>query len=532
MNLLKKLLVPAALIANAFNGYAQTFDLIISPTTQVIEIGQTANFTIKARGIDGFNGQIFLKVSESDNSNFKFELSSDLIFSPYTETPTLSITPFSTTQEKSYSITIEAFNGLLSLPKSIIVEVKKENCIWKNTALDVSFVDNKGEYWGGSAPSIYKSNIPTAKYALPNYEYRSRFIDADNNFWYATDKGIVKFDGKSATVLNASNDKLPIDVIFFVIVDSNKTIWIADRTSLYKKIKDNWQKVSLNVGEINDLKLDRKNNVWVSSSLNYQGTLIKIEEEKISYFNNINSCLPQTGIGQINFDINNALWAGLSSDNNINNNSKENSILKYDGNTWEYWCRKATKPYNHYLYDNACKLIVNDNASGYDAFYMGSVTIDGNNNKWILVNSPGGNNGLIKYNDNTWKNFNSSEGGARPYGNINNIAVSTKSKKVFMKTGDIYFVYEDCEKPLATDANITMAANTVTISQSANNQFLIQSQQNIDGLVLMNMNGTELSNEVAKTNTVQVDYSAYPSGLYLVKVISNNQVVTKKLMIQ
>lgn len=403
MNLLKKLLLSAAFLSLVFTGNAQSIELTLTPSTQVVEIGQTAKIIIKAKGIDGFNGQIFLKISSSDMPNAKSEFSTDIISSPYTDTSTLSITPFAGTEEKTYSFTIDAYNGTLKVSTTTLIAVKKENCVWGLSSVNVTFVDNKGEYWGGELPNLHRSSDPSIKFALPNYEYRNTFIDADNNFWFATNKGIVKFDGKSATVLNLINSDLPFNDINFVIIDSNKTMWIANQTTLYKKNIDKWANAGLNLeGKIHDLKLDRQNKVWLAVSNNiYVSTLFQIYKDKIIYFNNSNSCLPQTGIFQINFDLNNALWAGLSNYNNINDNSKENSILKFDGNTWEFWCRKATKPYNHYLYDNTCKMLLNDNTSGYDAFYNASVRIDGNNNKWMIVNGMGSNEGIINFNDKT-----------------------------------------------------------------------------------------------------------------------------------
>ncbi|TAH26146.1 MAG: T9SS C-terminal target domain-containing protein [Cytophagales bacterium] len=542
MNLLKKLLVTTVLIAKAFTGYAQSIELTLSPTAQTVELGQTANFTIKAKGIDGFNGQIFLKISASELPNAKNELSNDLIFPPYTETSTLSITPMAGAEEKTYSLTVDAFNGSLSVSKNLTIQVSKAQCAWEPTTLKVEFIDYKGEFWGGDLPNIFKSNDPTTKYALPNYEYRNRFIDADNNFWFATNKGIVKFDGKSAMVLNADNNNLPFNDINFVIVDSNKTMWIANKKNLYKRIKDNWELVTLNLDEnlgLNDVKLDGQNNVWVVTNdyINFNqerapSCLLKIKNNNIINFNKTNSCLPNSKLSEINFDKNNAVWIGVYLEDESSPPSIKNSILKFDGNTWEFWCNKDAQPYNHFVMDNDCKLQLKDNNSNYEGTYGFAVEIDGNNIKWLRTVGPGGTNlGLSRFNDIAWKNFDARNSPIQEY-YISKIIVSPFSKKIFIQPYGSALTYEDCSKPLNTEALFKNSFNNVSIYHTGDNQFHIQSQQNIDGLVLMNMNGTTLQSDMAKSNSLQVDYSAYASGLYLIKVISNNQVVTKKLTIE
>ena len=540
MNLLKKLLVPAVLIANVINGNAQSIELMLSPTTQTVEIGQTANFTIKAKGIDGFNGQIFLKISSSGMPNSKNELSSDLILPPYTETSTLSITPFAGTEEKTYSFTIDAYNGTLSVSKSLIVQVKKGNCAWESTDLNISFIDNKGEYWGGELPNIFKSNDPSTKYALPNYEYRNRFIDAENNFWFATNKGIVKFDGKSATVINTSVSNLPTNDIINIALDSNKTIWVSNKTMLYKKTSTNWELMKLNIDEkssLDDITIDGQNNVWIVVNGYYfnlvevPAKLIKINNNIITVMDQKNSCLPHCTINKINIDKNKDLWLGLIYSTYPHTYSNQNSILKLNGKTWEFWCNKGTTPYNHYLLDSTCKVLTEDNKSNFEGAYGNEVNIDGNNNKWVKTIGIGGTSlGISKFNDQEWKNFDGTNSIINQF--ISRIVSTPYSKKVFVDNQGAKLVYGNCGLPLNTVSTFNLSTNTVTISHTGNNQFQIQSQQNIDALILMNMNGTELRNEIAKTNTVHADYSGYASGLYLIKVISNNQVSTKKLRIE
>lgn len=111
--------------------------------------------------------------------------------------------------------------------------------------------------------------------------------------------------------------------------------------------------------------------------------------------------------------------------------------------------------------------------------------------------------------------------------------VSPFSKKVFIEPYGPKLVYEDCDAaPLATNSISNLAANEIIILTDGNNSFQIQSQQDMKGLVLMNINGVELRTDRGKSNMTNVDYSAYPSGLYLLKIISNNQVITKKLRIE
>lgn len=229
----------------------------------------------------------------------------------------------------------------------------------------------------------------------------------------------------------------------------------------------------------------------------------------------------------ISIDKNNALWIGIYNENTNTNPSAQNSILKIDVNTWEFCCNKNARP-NHYVLDNNCKQLVSDQSSNFEGEYGSIVSIDGNGNKWMVAIGNGGTNlGVSKFNDQIWKTYNSINSEINGY--VGSIITSLNSKKVFIGNN---LVYEDCRLPLNIEALINLSSNTISISNEGNNHFLIQSEQKIDGLILMNINGTEIRNETAKTNRVMVDYSGYASGLYLMKVIFNNQVTTKKLKIE
>lgn len=100
MKPLEKLLLSAALLSLVFTGNGQSIELMVTPSTQVVEIGQTDKITITAKGIGGFKEQIFLKVNAADLPNANKEFTTDLISFPYTEEAVLSISLNGATEER------------------------------------------------------------------------------------------------------------------------------------------------------------------------------------------------------------------------------------------------------------------------------------------------------------------------------------------------------------------------------------------------------------------------------------------------
>src|SRR5258707_6999294 len=110
---------------------------------------------------------------------------------------------------------------------------------------------------------------------LPSSEVYQVFQDHEGFIWFATDNGVVKFDGGEFKLFNKSNG-LADAVVFSVIEDPNNKLWFktfAGATSIYKNGKMTPYKFNNRItslkGTYNSIAVDSLGQVYVSSNTGF-----------------------------------------------------------------------------------------------------------------------------------------------------------------------------------------------------------------------------------------------------------------------
>ena len=126
--------------------------------------------------------------------------------------------------------------------------------------------------------SIAQSFLPNFRHysvadGLPSTEVYQITSDAKNNLWFATDRGVVRYDGYAFRVFN-TKDSLPDNSVIKVYKDSKQRIWFISFTShlsyyengrivLYKYNKQLTEHIGR--GLIASLYVDKNDNIKVNS---------------------------------------------------------------------------------------------------------------------------------------------------------------------------------------------------------------------------------------------------------------------------
>ena len=148
---------------------------------------------------------------------------------------------------------------------------------WNNNywfASDVGLI----KYESGSWTSFTSTNS-----GLPHNSIRCLAVDKLNNLWIGTYNGLAKFDGTNWTIFNSENSPLIYDNVSALVCDNFNKIYIGTDYGLFKKNSDNWKFFnSYNSGlpngyatlygyfiddhRINALAVDTLNNIWIATN--------------------------------------------------------------------------------------------------------------------------------------------------------------------------------------------------------------------------------------------------------------------------
>ena len=137
------------------------------------------------------------------------------------------------------------------------------------------------------------------------------------------------------------------------------------------------------------MAIDDFDNKWICTG----SGLVKFDGNNWKVFTESNSGLPYDLITTIAIDKSGNKWIGT-----FNDSGGYGLLVMFDDSTWNI--------YSYFRYDYS------------------SIVIDDNDNKWIGTN----NNGLVKFDGNTWTVYNTSNSGL-PYNGINSIAIDDNSTK-------------------------------------------------------------------------------------------------------
>ncbi|WP_020530018.1 ligand-binding sensor domain-containing protein [Flexithrix dorotheae] len=248
------------------------------------------------------------------------------------------------------------------------------------------FADKEENIWVGTNGGGL-ARYTGEKFALENEGFPSPFVNAiyqDNakNYWYATDKGIVKHlnlpEGKEIIYYN---EILGLDSLAgsAILQDKNGNMWLGFKEGgLYfisedgDSIQNFYDRDDFQSRMINDLTLDKEGNIWVATRLN--------------------------GVYYYNFKKN--TFRRYSTNEGFLHNNISDLFCDSKGRIWI----SSSVPGLSYFEDEVF-FFLNDNET-IRGIEFNCITENGDGNIWL--GSDG--NGLFAYNGETFTNFTTSEG--------------------------------------------------------------------------------------------------------------------------
>lgn len=167
---------------------------------------------------------------------------------PY-NTPRLQINSaedFSSLGGYSYPLNSPKFkclkNGdtwISSMDFNNLVQIRNDSCIYHDTTetqlphsgFSDMCIDNDNNVWFASLPGMVKyDNIQFRIYDTTNYNFKQSIhsitCDPNNRIWLGTDSGLIKFDTVNCQIFNTNNSPLPYNKVTKVMADKFGNIWM------------------------------------------------------------------------------------------------------------------------------------------------------------------------------------------------------------------------------------------------------------------------------------------------------------------
>lgn len=177
--------------------------------------------------------------------------------------------------------------------------------------------DNQGKTWFGTTNQgffIWTDGSVYQTYSEPFRTVNEIEQDSDGNVWIGTNNGVLKWDGKSFSLMTMTNG-LPDNIVTELFSDSKNRLWIGTyfgRTVSWLDSQGIHQ-VSLFNGdeicEINDICEDAAGNIWFAT---YDSGLIKYDGV-VPFAYKIYNGLPENDILTSAKDNDGNVWFGLYS---------------------------------------------------------------------------------------------------------------------------------------------------------------------------------------------------------------------------
>lgn len=334
--------------------------------------------------------------------------------------------------------------------------------------------------------------------------------DQDNNVWvtyFCGGMGLTKFDGTNWTTYNTSNSNLPSDWVADLFLDSNNDLWLAsngitkfDGTSFinYMPNSDSLYPVTA---------------LYVADSIVYAtgGNLglykFNIDNSAVTQYTTVNSNIPCMHFGTLTMDQNGILWMGSQDDFQ---GSIGGGIATFDGNTFT-----AINPF----------------ASIYTwVYYNQSIAVDHSNNIWVSTRSEG----LYKYDGTIWIHV----GANLPqYGvagfvyvdHYNNIWYGDANSGVWTNTLTLSITEQSFAEDINIYPNPVTGILTFDLKSNKQQKFDIEIYNTSGQLILQKEFNV---NKTITTGINTINVADLSNGIYFIKVITDEKIITQKFIKQ
>jgi ligand-binding sensor domain-containing protein len=172
------------------------------------------------------------------------------------------------------------------------------------------------------APLILSAGEPrigtVSKVILDQYTITAICFDGAGNAWLGTvNQGLIRYDGKTATVFDASNSILTNAAIWDIVADKAGNLWIASNNLIkfdgVTFTRFGAKEYNLPESRVTTIAVDAADNVWFGCGTVSSGGLVRYDGKTFKVFSSDNSSLPGTLVKDIVVDGLDRVWVAVNS---------------------------------------------------------------------------------------------------------------------------------------------------------------------------------------------------------------------------
>lgn len=529
---------------------SQSVDITLVNKKISIQVANKASSDIVIESAN-FNYQLYLSVFYSNlPAEAKITFPSNPLNYPYTGA-TMSIEVGGSAPGGEYMLIIKAANGPIEALDTCYVTIVDKDCDWEKINLDniggakAIVFDNSNIGWINSGVSLtkYQDGIFT-QFSRDELDIRSiRTLTTDNLgfVWLATDKGLIKFKNlDNLTRFTSANSQLPNANINDIAIDIQNRVWMATDAGVVMFdglfwVTYNSQNSPITSKSIKYLTSDSNNNVWIvyETGSTYDHAVAKFDGSNWSIYPKSSFCVNYFDVRDIEIDKTGNVWLICSGTSNI---------IKWNTNTTSIYNTNNNSQfeYNHVVLNtNSCSIIKEENIENFEANYSNSVSIKDNGEVW--VSSPYDEEAYVyKYKDGNWttySHYNSSLPNA-----IADYLTTGPDGKVYLITRNgpntpSYLSILDCQEPVITSTNRNRKENTLLTHPNPAVDYITLKlngfNEQIERLTIFDSHGNEVSQLTLMNptgNEISIDISKLSSGLYIINLFSNDEVINSRFV--
>ncbi len=565
---MKRYILLLCLLVSVLAAKSQSISLGLSRLSLDIIVNESDTTSLSIQAFGGFNQQVFLTdVCMSGNcTGVNISFNQSVINYPYTNGALLTVSVTGNCLPGQYLFNIQGANGPVSATETLTINVFPDPC--QINSINHILPNNTQSMWVGST-DIWVSDgfelnrfdrnswttYTTTNSQLPGIVW-DMMGDGNSSIWLATSVGIAKFDGTFWTNYHSLNSGLTADYCSSIAIDSLNNIWIGSgiqsdfyyrKGALTKFDGSTWTTFdSLNSplpsNSVLDLSIDRNGILWFSvySYTTHSYQIGKFDGVNWSFYSPLDFCVPNTKyITKVRVDSHGYAWFGIN-DPCYNPNTVR-GLVRTDWNTWEIWMDSTTVPFNHFIYDSNCNVILQDRSSVLPPYGVGRIVIDKQDVVWVPSSKVcGGGTGLTRVQNGNFKIFNTTN--SLLYGQSICSLFSfqdtlwTVSTDNYQSGNPDKLQYFSCSSLINNVPNFKSADEIKIFPNPARNQFtlFVDLIDNLEPskLSVFDLSGKKiLSQEVLSgSNIVMVDNLS--EGFYFYSVQAKRKLYSGKLVIQ
>jgi len=390
-------------------------------------------------------------------------------------------------------------------------------------------------------------------------------IDFENNYvWAATDNFLVRINklDKSATYYtypyddkNGSSYKLKIDKngIKWIgrseYLPMGQSIYERYSSSIYSFDENQWSKIkSIGYGQISSLVVDKQNNKWLAKV--GDNGLYKIETDSCIQYTPQNSGLIYNNVRQVASDKDGNIWM-LNIGNYGGLLQADIELIKNDGNNWiSIFSGRGFQHANMSIDSQGNPWVQNlfllsklDTISKTwsEEFILGGIdsqsyyqmhAIEGEHKIWCTRRVNVQDKGIAVYSDSDW-NFYTTSDSELPSDTVYQITIDADGTK-WIATENGLAAFNEIGLTTSTDS-YSKKMNDIELFPNPANDFIIlkmPGEIHNSTVDILNIQGKIIKSLTVTKNQNKLNINQFPSGIYLVRIQSNENQILKKFVKQ